>query len=335
MPLSPDQLQAASTGATLFELPLQGLILQADCLPRWINSMFTNKYSDVEPGQGRRSVIADDRGRVGGLVDWYRLSEERYLGLLEGVDTAAFLTRFQMYLVLEDIEPEELEDMGLLSLQGPQADAVLASAGLPLPADDHAHLEDAAGVRVLRRDRSGLGGVDLLLPQGQVEGLRERLIAGAAAGSAELLEALRIQAGKAAWPKDGSEKSMVHELNLQRECVSFDKGCYLGQEVINRIERVGGVRKRLTRLSVDGPVAEGATLWAGEDELFPEDFVLKLRVEVGLAVAGEDEVGRLSSVVQVGEQSLALGTVRESAWAEGTLLRARDSEQERQARVLG
>ncbi len=313
MPLSPDQLQAASTGATLFELPLQGLILQADCLPRWINSMFTNKYSDVEPGQGRRSVIADDRGRVGGLVDWYRLSEERYLGLLEGVDTAAFLTRFQMYLVLEDIEPEELEDMGLLSLQGPQADAVLASAGLPLPADDHAHLEDAAGVRVLRRDRSGLGGVDLLLPQGQVEGLRERLIAaGAAAGSAELLEALRIQAGKAAWPKDGSEKSMVHELNLQRECVSFDKGCYLGQEVINRIERVGGVRKRLTRLSVDGPVAEGATLWAGEDE-----------------------VGRLSSVVQVGEQSLALGTVRESAWAEGTLLRARDSEQERQARVLG
>lgn len=313
MPLSPDQLQAASTGATLFALPLQGLILQADCLPRWINSMFTNKYSDVEPGQGRRSVIADDRGRVGGLVAWYRLSEDRYLGLLEGLDAEAFQARFRMYLVLEDIEVEELDGVDLLSLQGPQAEAVLAQSGLPLPEGDHAHLESAEGVRVLRRDRTGLGGVDLLVAKGLADDLRGRLLgAGAVEGSAELLDALRIQAGKAAWPRDGSEKSMVHELNLQQECVSFDKGCYLGQEVINRIERVGGVRKRLTRLSIDGPIAEGASLWLGEDE-----------------------VGRISSAVQVGAQSLALGTLRESAWTEGTLLRVRDGELEVQGRVVG
>lgn len=313
MPLSPDQLQAARAGATLFELPLQAVILQADCLPRWINSMFTNKYSDVEPGQGRRSVIADDRGRVGGLVDWYRLSEERYLGVLEGMTVEAFLTRFQMYLVLEDIEPEEVEDVDLLSLQGEGALAVVETAGLPLPEADHAHREGQDGLRVLRRDRSGAGGVDLLVPRSATAALRARLLAaGASEGDALLLEALRIQAGRAAWPKDGTDKSMVHELNLQGECVSFDKGCYLGQEVINRIERVGGVRKRLTRLTVDGPVAEGATVFLGEEE-----------------------VGRLSSAVQVGDQSLALATVRESAWAPGTVLRVRDGEVDRVGTVAG
>lgn len=292
------RLDAARQGAVLFELPLQALILEADGLPRWINSMFTNKYSDVEPGQGRRSVIADDRGRVGGLVDWYRLDERRYLGLLEGLSVEAFEARFRMFLVLEDIELVPVEEHALWSLQGARCGEVLAAAGLPFPEADHAHVE-VEGLRVLRKDR-GAGGVDLLLPAARVEELGARLrAAGAEPAGPEVALGLRILAGRASWPEDGNDKSMVHELELQRECVSFDKGCYLGQEVINRIERVGGVRKKLRRLLVEGPARAG-------------DPVL----------LGEEEVGALSSVLVLDEGvSLALGVLREAAWAPEAALR--------------
>lgn len=313
------EVAAADAGAAVFDLADAGLIvLEGEEVRRWINAMFTNKYSDVTPGQGRRSVIVDDRGRVQGLVDWYCVQEDRFLGVLEGVTAAWFEERFRMFLALDDIEPILLEAVSLLSLQGPGVDGVLARMGLPCPQGDHDHraVDDTAAVgdtlRVLRRDRFGQGGVDLLVPLGVLDATWAAAVAVGAAPAGRLSqEALRVRAGRAAWPQDGSDKSMVHELHYNRDCVSFDKGCYLGQEVINRIERMGGVRKKLTRIRL---AAEGL---AGGPAL-PEPGA-----EVLLA---DEVVGTVSSVARLGEVVWALATLREAAWAADTAVVVRAGE---------
>jgi len=283
---------------------------EAEDLRRWLNGMFTNKYSDMEPGQGARSVIVDDRGRVQGLVDWYALTEQRFLGVLEGVDADWFLDRFKMFLLLEDIEVEALDQLSLLHLAGPQTDDVLAALRLPAPADDHAHQavgDDPAAldgtIRVLRRDRTGLGGVDLVVPKAVLDTTWAAAVAAGAAPVGVLaMDALRIVAGRPAWPQDGTDKSMVHELRYNEDCVSFTKGCYLGQETINRIERRGGVRKKLTRLLL------------AEDALPP----------LGATVLRDgEEVGRLTSAARVGGQVWALATLREGCWDEGVCVDVR------------
>jgi len=298
------EVAAARAGAGLVDLSSTGLlILSGADTRRWINGMFTNKYADVEPGQGRRSVIADDRGRVHGLVDWYCLAPDRFLGVLEGITTEAFVERFERYLVLDDIEHEVLDGLLLLSLQGPGTDAVLATLGMPVPALDHEYRAvDASapmdrGIHLCRRDRTGLGGVDLLVP---VDLAPTTWAAAVGAGAAPMghlaFDALRILDGRAAWPQDGTDKSMVHELGYHVDAVSFDKGCYLGQEVINRIERRGGVRKRLMRLRLD------------------EDALPPLGAEV---VHGEDVVGTVSSATRALGEVWALSTLREGTWNDG------------------
>lgn len=289
------ELDAIRAGVGVGVIPRTSVVaLQAEGLQRWINGMFTHKYTELPDGQGRRSVIVDDRGRVQGLVDWYQDDPQHYVGVLEGVDHDWFADRFKMFLILEDIELDEL-DQDLVHLCGPGAEPLLGTLSLPVPAGDHDHLPLPDGGRVCRRDRTGLGGFDLLVPAGGWEALwTAATAAGATNLRPEALDALRILAGKAAWPQDGTDKSMVHELGYNVDCCSFDKGCYLGQEVINRIERRGGVRKKLTRLALEAPVPVGATVQVG-DEL----------------------VGPITSVTQVGSQAWALGMLREAAWQDG------------------
>ena len=306
------EIEAARAGAGLADLSDSAvLVLWGEDTRRWINGMFTNKYADVEHGQGRRSVIADDRGRVHGLVDWYCLTPERFLGVLEGISADDFVERFERYLILDDIEHEVL-DVVVLSLQGPATDGVLTTMALPVPVQDHDLVSvdpDAPTgqtVHICRRDRTGLGGVDLLVPAtvaattwAAAQG------AGATAMGRLAFDALRIIDGRAAWPQDGTDKSMVHELGYNVDAVSFDKGCYLGQEVINRIERRGGVRKKLLRLRLE------------LDALPP----------VGAEVLhGEDVVGTVSSATRALGEVWALSTLREGTWNDGepVIVRAGD-----------
>ena len=68
------------------------------------------------------------------------------------------------------------------------------------------------------------------------------------------MEMIRVRAGEARWPRDGREKTLIHELGLEAQVCAFDKGCYVGQEVINRVD-VKGAPVVVTTLRV---------LWWGE-----------------------------------------------------------------------
>ena len=272
---------------------------------RWTNGMFTNNTRRLQPGQGNRHCACDDRGRVQGVLDLYLVAPSRVRIVLDGMSLEAFLSRYQMYLMLDDIEVEEDEPpQALITLQG-AVEPVLAAMGLPLPASDHDHLVadgERAGIRVCRRDRTGRGGVDLLVPAAIAEGIWSGLVeAGVQRGGTADLDVLRVAGGRAAHPVDASDKSMVHELGLNHECCAFDKGCYVGQEVINRIDVRGAIQKRITQVRLDASVAPGAE------------------------VQHEGQtVGMLTSTVVFAGEALGLGVLRKAVWADGTEVQVSD-----------
>ncbi len=296
--------------AGVVDLAHMGLLtFSAEAARRWANGMFTNNVKRLAVGHGQRSAMCDDRGRLQGLLDLYCLDEHDFLVALEGVTTDWFEQRYRMFLILDDIEVDVLEgEWTLLSVQGPDAARVVAAAGLPTPEADRRHLVDeASGTRVARRDRTGLGGFDLFVKVDRVAAVWASLVgAGAVPFGLETLDALRIRAGRAAWPQDGTDKTMIHELRLNEDVCAFDKGCYVGQEVINRIDVKGILTKKLMGLSVDGAAPLGAAV-----------------------VLGDQVVGTVTSAAD----GRALAVLRKSAWEPGTAVVVRASDGERPAIV--
>lgn len=296
-----DEVQQARNGAVLIDLGhVQTVRLSGPDARRFTNGMFTNNIRDLKPGECIRSAMCDDRGRVQGLLDVLCTDEDTFEGVLEGVSAEWFESRYGMYIVFDDVEMDTFEDSPwVITLQGPRAAEMLASAGLPQPAPGH-HLSTDAGIRVTSKDRSGLGGVDLIADSETVAAVYESLVrAGAAPAGFLALEQLRIEHGRARWPVDGTEKSMVHELGINDEVCSFNKGCYLGQEVINRVDVKGQINKKLHAIVVDAD---------------PEALT-------GAAVQlGETQVGTITSAAAVGPHAIALAVIRKTAWEDGQVV---------------
>ena len=294
------ELRAAREAAVVVDLSELAVIeLHCPEARRWGNGMFTNNIRRLQEGEGNRNAMCDDRGRVLGLLDLYFLTPEHFVLVLDGVDRDWFETHYRMYLILDDVElePEPEEAARVLSVQGPGAESVLLAMGLELPQGDRGHLSQADGTRVCRRGRSGLDGFDLLVPLQNVESCWERVVeAGARPVGSRALEKLRVVSGEPSWPRDGREKTLIHELGLEGEVCAFDKGCYLGQEVINRVDVKGAIQKRITGVRLHGP------------SLPPPD---------GEVILDGKSMGSITSVVEVEDYYIGIGILRKSAWEPG------------------
>ncbi|MGE3808373.1 MAG: folate-binding protein YgfZ, partial [Gemmataceae bacterium] len=195
-------------------------------------------------------------------------------------------------------------DFSLFHVAGPQAATALTKlAALPaLEPWRQAKVElGSMPVSVRRLDRFALTGYDLLVPRDQAETLTKALQeAGIPIVSAETQEILRIEAG---WPREGidmDENNLVMELGGAQQAISFNKGCFLGQEPIVRARDLGHVNWGFRGLRVQGdqPVLVGSKLYQGEKD-----------------------VGRItSSAVSPTLGSIALGYVRRGSHGPGTEL---------------
>lgn len=277
--------------------PSEAVVLSGDDTARWCHGMFTNEVKKLAPGQGNRHAACNDRGQVLGLLDLRRLDPTQVLLVLEGWTVGAFLDRYEKFLFLDDIEATDLRaSHTTLSVQGPATRAALAAAGLPAPAPGE--VLPLTGGWASGRVRAFAEGVDFIVSHDDAAALHDRLRdAGAAAAAPSSLDAARVAAGRPTWPTDANEKSLVHELGIAAALCSFSKGCYVGQEVLNRVDIKGTIQKRATPLRFSGPVAAGAAL-----------------------LLGEDNVGHVTSVAPAVDGPRGLGLVRRAAWEPGTQL---------------
>jgi folate-binding protein YgfZ len=223
--------------------------------------------------------LVDDRGRLFGLLDLLCTKDDTFVALLDGISTAEFLERFEKFVVFDDVTMTEHSPWVRFTAQGP------AVAQPP----QGRFVEHDGGV-VLPSRRSPAGGIDHLVPPGIPPGL------GGLRVGPEDIDALRILAGRVAHPQDTGDKGLPHELGLREETLSFEKGCYVGQEAINRIDVRGGVKRSLAGVHVPEP--RDAT---------PD------------VVTGETVVGRLTSTVLLPNGALfGLAVLRKPADTPGT-----------------
>jgi folate-binding protein YgfZ len=148
---------------------------------------------------------------------------------------------------------------GLLSVQGPKAESVIRAAGIAdeLPAKPFGFVRKAettfGEIHVMNQPRLRTSGYDLLVPTDQVGALKKKLIAAAkSAGGCECgsesFEIARIETGIPRFGADMDETINPLEAGLETRAISFNKGCYIGQEVISRIRTYSEVAKALRGL---------------------------------------------------------------------------------------
>jgi folate-binding protein YgfZ len=183
--------------------------------------------------------------------------------------TAAFLEK---YTIIRDAKTENLSaDFAHFGLYGPKA-AEVAAAGLGV---DAAALPLAVGqvvilneVFVLATEEYGVAGFELLLPVNAAEATWQALVAAGAEHQVapfgfEALESLRMEMGRARYGVEVDDDVILLEAGFA-DVARFDKGCYIGQETLSRINFRGHVNKGLRGLALDELPKPGAEVIGGD-----------------------------------------------------------------------
>jgi folate-binding protein YgfZ len=169
-----------------------------------------------------------------------------------------------MYSIGRDVQVADASDeRALLSLIGPRAAEIAATAPLPEFANEPAQIAGVDVVAVGTRD-----GIDLLFPAAE----RDRLVgaltqAGAVEVSPEAVEIVRVEAGVPRFGAEMDAKTMPAEASIVEDAVSFTKGCYIGQETVARLHYKGKPNRHLRGLKLSAAAPPGAALRLGEKEV--------------------------------------------------------------------
>jgi folate-binding protein YgfZ len=257
------ELDALLTGAALVDASARGtLVVSGEDRAAWLHGLCTQEVKKLRPGEGARACHIDVRGRVIADLGVSALDDLLVLDVEPGV--APNLKRvFRRYVVMEDVKvTDRSEQTGSLELLGPGWAAALAWVGLGDELAALLHLSPHAvaplelrGVECMAvgTRRLGVPGVRLSCPREALGRVWRALRANPAVAPCgwRAQETARVLLGQPRQGAELSEEVLFNELGLD-EAVSFNKGCYLGQEVIERVEARNRAGRRLMGLQVEG-----------------------------------------------------------------------------------
>jgi tRNA-modifying protein YgfZ len=296
-----EALKAALEGVALCDRLHWGMLKLSgeDCL-RYLHNQSTNNISRLKPGQGCDTVFVTSTGRTIDLTTVYVIedgvlvlvSPNRRLQLMEWMDRYIFpMDRVE----LKDISSEN----ALLTLMGPQSDRLLKQLGVEeiLHSPQSSHLLAKIGdlnLRVAVGSGLALPGYTLILPIDKATEIWKKIIElGAIPLGDRVWEQLRILQGRPAPDRELTEDYNPLEAGLI-EAISFDKGCYIGQETIARLNTYKGVKQRL---------------WGVQLEAF-------VSADTEVRFQG-DKVGRLTSSTLTEQGAFGLAYIRTKAGGTG------------------
>ncbi|MEM1034705.1 MAG: folate-binding protein YgfZ [Myxococcota bacterium] len=228
---------------------LATLVVTGDDRASWLAGMLTNDLASIAPGQASYALSCNRRGRVQADV-WVVAEPSRILLGVPRERAEDLVTALDHYLIMEDAEIGPGPGTWWLA-HGPRAsDAADAAVGAGAVTAMGAYNRWPTAVVVATSaevDHETLEAA-LLTP------------AGAAMSRAEHWEQIRVAHALATFGVDYGDKAHPQEARLETLAVSFDKGCYLGQEAIFMLEKRGTPPRRMVRLALDAPVAVATDL---------------------------------------------------------------------------
>jgi folate-binding protein YgfZ len=295
---------------------------------RFLHGQVTNDINHLTAGKGCYAALVTAKGRMESDLNVFALADELLLDFEPGL--AQLVTqRLEKFIVADDVQVVNVAPhYGLLSVQGPAAaDTVRGLQLFPeLPAKPLSLIKivepDLGELLVMNHPRLGSAGFDLFIPATALERLAERVIAttecvGGRRCGWQAFEIARVEAGIPRFGVDMDSTNLPQECGIEQRAVSYTKGCYVGQEVLNRLHTMGHVNRELCRLRLpDGlsalPAKGSKLVWQGK------------------------EAGHITSAVTspTHQANVALGYVRREALAAGGELRCQCVGGEFAVRVL-
>ena len=303
------EFTALTNGCGVYDLGFRARIsLKGGDRVRWMNGMVTNNIRDLAAGHGVYAFLLNPQGRILGDMNVYNLGEtlevETDRSQLEKI-----LATFDHYIIMDDVEVTNIsEEWTALGVAGPKSRAVLKAAGIGVPELRPMQIHvaqcqcecDCLECTVVRAEDERHESYEIwLAPKDVLKTWHALLAAGATPVGNQALERLRIADGIPLYGVDIRERDLPQETEQVR-ALNFNKGCYVGQEIVERIRSRGNVHRKFT-----GFLIEGAGNVAAGDKI----------------VAGEKEVGEITSVGVVqtpsGERTAALGYIRREVGVPG------------------
>jgi len=335
---------ALRKGCALLDLPHRGVVRVSgrDRLD-FLGRMVTQEMKGFAPFEVRRSFWLSRKGRIDADLRMIQLEDALWIDV-DALAAQRTVEGLSSFLFSEDVAiSDATESKHRLALHGPAALRLLklvstpqGGPGLDALAPDRASMVEIAGkpVLVFRDDSSGEIGLELLLDAADVTAAYEQFLehglsadghaTGNSAGAIRMRTAgwhafniARIEAGRPLLNIDFGPESLPHECGAEtlKDRVSFTKGCYLGQEVVARMQSLGHPKQRLVGLLLDEPQA-GAE--APERQPMGGADVLAAPGEPGAAARS---IGRVTSSTRspmLGDRPVCFAQVKWESAVEGT-----------------
>jgi folate-binding protein YgfZ len=250
---------------------------------RYLNAVLTSNVRDLAPGQGVIGLLLNAQGHI--LAELETLALEDRLLILGHTfireQTAATLEKF---IIMDDATlSDQSADSGLVAVEGPAAPDMVRErtsvdlAALPEYGHAPATIHSAAGpipCRVIRHSLFGFPGAEFLVRREALEPLWNALSGAVRARDGwpigyRALNMLRLEAGVPWFGTDFDQHYIPHEAALEETHISYIKGCYTGQEIVERVRSRGHVNRRRAALLFYAavPPAPGTKLFAGTAEI--------------------------------------------------------------------
>jgi folate-binding protein YgfZ len=266
---------------------------------RWLNGMVTNNVRDLALGHGVYAFLLNPQGHI--QADLYAFQMGEYVLVdFDSEFREKVLGHFDHYIIADDVEVAEITaSLSAIGLSGPKVVETMSNAGFEWPDLEPVQLANVTwnglDVAVLRSGEEAAPSWQIWMESGNFSRVWEALVsAGAKPCASNALELFRIAKGIPRYGQDIRERDLPQETRQDR-ALHFAKGCYIGQEIVERIRSRGAVHRIFSGFRVNGPLpAVGSKIQADGKEVGEVTTAATLPFESG-------------------EQSVALGYIRREA----------------------
>jgi aminomethyltransferase len=325
------EFRALLEGYGLYDMSWQSkLVLTGEDRVRWLNGMVTNNVRDLAVGHGVYCFLLTAQGRI--VADLVAYNRGDYvLATSDRSQMPAITEMFDRYIIMDDVEMADISDkLSAVGIAGPKAAEILGRAGIEpasiespqLPKEGNygppanlgppMKLEPGevvdltwrgVGISVARNTHPTMDAYEIWFASEQADTVWDALVAtGATPVGSEALEWYRITRGVPRYGIDLSQRDLPQETE-QKHALNFTKGCYIGQEIVERIRARAILHRTFTGFLVEGePPQTGSKI-----------------------TDSEKNIGEVTSAARIpfpsGERTIALGYLRREFEAPGTAVK--------------
>jgi len=240
--------QALRSAAAWLDLSARGkIIATGEDRARLLHAMTTNQVQELKPGEGCYAFFLNPQGRILGDVNLF-CREHDFLLDVEPETRESLYQHLDRYIIADDVMLEDATPrLATLSLEGPEAAAAAARIAAPVPQKpwEHAAWNNAMVANI---SSTGMPALRFFVPVDEKQPLIEKF--GLPQASPQAARVVRLENFQPRYGDDILATTLSGETQ-QTHAVNFNKGCYIGQEIVERVRSRGLVHRLLAGVAID------------------------------------------------------------------------------------